>query len=261
MRTDYYRMETRHLVGWDKLALASAGAPSLCLLALVLTAGLGSRAEAQAVLSEEVRTFDILVKDKPAGKNTMRISELDDGTTRITTDVQVRVFVYRYEFAGYEIWRGNRLIATQNHATDGGKKYDARAQCDAGGFRIEANGRARGTALIDMTTNYWRPPELRQDGKIALMNADRGNIQTAKVERLPPEVLVFGTQQVNCSHYRLSGDVQAEMWFDGQNRIVRQKGIEDGYPTELRLTHVSRQSPRVAVRRAEGTRPQAANVR
>lgn len=224
----------------------------IVVILIVHPHGLASPAAAQTAVGEEVREFDIFVDGKAAGKNTMRISQLEDGTTRVATEVDVKlnfvVFVYRYMFSGQETWKGNRLIATHNLATDNGKKYDARAQADARAFRIEANGRSHTAPIIDMTTNYWRPPQLRPDGRLALMNADRGNIQTARVERLSPEVLVFGQQQVTCSHYRLSGDVQAELWFDGQDRIVRQKAIEDGHPTELRLTRLSRQAPRMAAR-------------
>jgi hypothetical protein len=201
------------------------------------------------VLREEIREFEILVKDKPAGKSSMRISDLSDGTTRVATDVRVElnyvVFVYRYEFTGYELWRGDRLLSTANRAVDGGKAYDARADLDPGGFRVEANGRIQPANVIDMTTNYWHPPALRPDQSLALMNADRGIIHRAKVERLAPDFLTFGSQQINCTHYRLSGDVQADLWFDGQNRIVRQKGIEEGYPTELRLTRLTRPAPRL----------------
>ncbi|HQU42971.1 MAG TPA: DUF6134 family protein [Pirellulales bacterium] len=223
---------------------------AVCCLAL---AGWGaSPARGQTVLTEELREFDIFVKDKPAGKNTIRIRDLDDGTTRVATEVNVKlnylVFVYRYEFRGQETWRGDRLLSTENHATDDGKTFEVRAQSDAGGFRVQANGRSRGEPIIDMTTNYWRAPDLKQDRGFAFMNADRGTIHRAKVERLAPESLALGPRSVACSHYRFSGDVQAELWFDGQNRIVRQKSIEDGYPTELRLTRVTRETPATAQR-------------
>ncbi|HEX7377321.1 MAG TPA: DUF6134 family protein [Pirellulales bacterium] len=209
-------------------------------------------AQGQNVVNEEAREFDIFVKDKPAGTCVIRISDLDDGTTRMTSEVNVKlnvvVFTYQYQFSGQELWRGDRLLSTSNQATDGGKKFDAKASADQGGFHIEANGRRHDAAVIDMTTNYWRPPQPRPDGSLTLMDADRGAIRAAKVERLPNEAIAFGRQQVTCSHYRLSGDVHSELWFDGQNRIVRQKGLEEGHRTEVRLTRITRQTPRMAAR-------------
>jgi hypothetical protein len=217
-----------------------------------LAGGLVEPAHGQALVCEEVRQLDVYVKDKPAGTTIIRISDLDDGTTRVDTEVNVKlsfvVFAYRYEFFGQETWRDNRLISTENRATDDGKKFVARAQVDANGFRVEANGRGRGEPVIDMTTNFWHAPKLSAERTLALLNADRGIIHMAKVERLAPESLAVGSQWVNCSHYRFGGDVQAELWFDGQERIVRQKSIEDGYPTELRLTHITREVPRTAQR-------------
>lgn len=219
---------------------------------MVFAGRLAQPASAQNVLHEEIREFEILVKDKPVGSSSIRISELDDGTTRVANDVHVKlnyvVFVYRYDFTGYETWRGNRLLSTANRATDGGKLYDARADLDAAGFRVEVNGRLHTVGLIDMTTNYWHPPEVRPDPSLSIMNSDRGTIHKAKVERLAPEVLKFGSQRIICAHYRLSGDVQADLWFDGQDRIVRQTGIEEGYPTELRLTRLTRSDSSLASR-------------
>lgn len=180
----------------------------------------------------------------------VRITELDDGTTRVATHVSVKVnylvYTYRYEFTGQETWRGNRLVSTDNHATDDGKKFDARAVIGARGFQIEANGRSRGVPSIHMTTNYWRMPDVSPEQTLTLMNADRGTIHRASVERLADEPFRCGSETINCSRYRLAGDVQADLWSDRRGRIVRQKSVEDGYPTELRLTRLSREAPQTA---------------
>ena len=224
--------------------------PISLLCCTVLGGWLGESACGQTLVCEEVRQFDVLVKDKPAGTNTIRIRDFNDGTTRVETVVDVKisfvVFSYRYEFRGQETWRDRRLISTENQATDDGKKFTARAEATPAGFQVETNGRGRREPLIDMTTNFWRVPVEKPDQSLALMNADRGTIHIAKVERLASQSLDIGAQQVSCSHYRVSGDVEAELWFDGQGRIVRQKSIEDGYPTELRLTHLRRETPRTA---------------
>ncbi|HVX10648.1 MAG TPA: DUF6134 family protein [Pirellulales bacterium] len=239
-----------------------SGRPPIAAIVVGLLASccwLGVPAYGQATVSEEVREFEILVKDKPAGKSTLRISDLADGTTNVVSEVHVKlnylVFVYRYDFSGQEKWRGARLLSSENRATDDGKKFDASAKLEADRYRIEANGRARGEPVIDMTTDYWRAPEMNESRRLTLMNADRGTIHTVRVERLAPETLTLGMQQVNCSHYRFTGDVQAELWYDGQNRLVRQKSVEDGYPTELRLTRLNREMPRTAQNAPLGSPP------
>src|SRR5690348_10641840 len=82
--------------------------------------GVAELACGQALVCEEVRQFDVLVKDKAAGTNTIRIRDFNDGTTRVETEVDVKisfvVFSYHYEFRGQETWRDQRLISTENRA-------------------------------------------------------------------------------------------------------------------------------------------------
>jgi len=204
------------------------------------------------VVTEELREFEILVKDKPAGKSSIRITETADGATRVDTEASVKldyfVHVYRYEFHGRETWREKRLVSTENRATDDGKNFLVRARVGARGSTIEANGKARTAPLIDMTTNYWRAPDMSQRSKQSFMNADRGTVHSVQIELLPAEQVMVDRRRIDCAHFRVSGDIEADLWFDDQDRIVGQKTIEDGYPTELRLVRISRGAARTATR-------------
>ncbi|HJT33426.1 MAG TPA: DUF6134 family protein [Pirellulales bacterium] len=232
-------------VGFTRLfKQASANAVrfvSIVLLASQILPGLSKAQEPHRTL-EEVREFDILVQGKPAGASVVRITDRADGTTRVETEAHVKVsylvYVYRYEFHGQETWRGKRLLSADNRATDDGKKFEARAKVGNRGGVIEAQGRTITAPAIDMTTNYWQAPDLTGTKTLSFMNADRGTIHTVTVERLGQEPLSVGGRRLECTHYRVSGDAEAELWFDGRNRIVRQTSVEDGYPTELRLTRI-----------------------
>lgn len=196
-------------------------------------------ANAPRVVSDETRVFDILVKQKAAGTCTIRIVDTDDGATLIESEVDVKVnalvYVYKYEFQGQELWRAGRLLAADCEATDGGKKLSAQLRNESGGSVIDANGRARRGPLVDMTTNYWRTPDLSRGGRLSVMNTDQGSVHAVTVKQLGIENIAIGRQEVACAHCRLEGDLQADLWFDGRQRIVRQASIEDGYPTELIL--------------------------
>lgn len=194
---------------------------------------------APRIVADETRVFDILVKQKPAGTCTIRIVDTDDGATRVASEVDVKlnviIYVYHYEFHGQELWRGGRLLASDCLATDNGKKLSAKVKNENGGCVIDANGRARRGPLVDTTTNYWRAPDLSRGGRLIVMNTDQGTVHAVTARQLGRENVTLGEQQVLCTHYRLDGDLQADIWFDGRQRIVRQTSVEDGYPTELVL--------------------------
>jgi hypothetical protein len=47
-------------------------------------------------------------------------------------------------------------------------------------------------------------------------------------------------QVQNVNHYRLSGKVAVDVWYDGSERLVRQEWVEEGHRTVLELARVRR---------------------
>jgi uncharacterized protein DUF6134 len=199
------------------------------------------------VVAEEVREFEILVKGKSCGKSLIKITDTNDGLTLVTTEAAVAidyiVYTYRYEFHGKEAWQGNRLVWVDDWALDAGKKLFTRARVDARGSIIDANGKTNRMApVLDMTTNYWRAPQIGGKSKsrlCSLLNADQGTVQAAKVEYVGTEAVSVMDRKLDCTHFRLSGGVAVDLWLDDHGRIVWQKAIEEGYPMELRLKRLT----------------------
>lgn len=219
----------------------------LCLLAcplLVLLSSPVAHGQTPRTTAEETREFEILVKGKPAGRCVLRIRELDDGTTVATTDADVSlsfvVYTYRYEFHGQEIWRQGSMLLTDNRAVDGGKVLAARARNNPQGSIMELRDKPSVSGpLLRMTTNYWRLPAAETlTGEFSILEADTGAIHAVKLKPLGPDELVVEGRTVRSTHYRLSGDAAADLWFDAQQRLVRKQNVEEGYPTELRLVRI-----------------------
>ena len=45
-----------------------------------------------------------------------------------------------------------------------------------------------------------------------------------------------------CRHFKVTGSSPADLWFDEQDRLVRQKSVEEGHPIELRLRRIREQA-------------------
>jgi hypothetical protein len=231
------------------IATLRATVPLFCIAFFLVQRIGGQTLHAETV---EVREFEIFVKDKPAGKSTIRITETADGTTQVDTEASVKlnyfVYVYRYDFQGRETWREGRLVSTENRATDDGKGFHVQARAGARGSTIETNGKARAAPLIDMTTNYWLAPDVSQRSRQSFMNADRGTVHSVEIRAIGADQVTVDGRRIDCAHVRVSGEIEADLWFDDQDRIVGQKTIEDGYPTELRMIHVRRSTVRTVAR-------------
>jgi hypothetical protein len=197
------------------------------------------------VLAEEVREYEILVKEAPAGHRTTRITDTDNGLTNVSTDANVDlsyvVYTYHYEFHGQEVWQGNRLISVDDRAVDGGKQLAIRASINASGSTIENSGKCPVLGpVLSMTTSFWRAPEGTKDAEVKLLDADQGSVHTNQIIDITSERVTVGAHQIDCTHYHLGHDLAADLWFDSQHRLVQQQSIEDGYPVQIQLTRITR---------------------
>jgi hypothetical protein len=221
-------------------------------LCLALLAWQSARAETPQVLTDELREFEVSVQDKSVGTNQIRITETDDGATAVALDVAVKcdffVYVYRYELHGKETWQGDQLVAVDNRAVDNGTRLIVRAKVDGEGSRIDTGGKAPAKGpVLQMTTNFWRSPPAK-NGPLSFIDVDKGTVVSATSEQLGAEQVIVGSEKVSCTHYRLRGDVNADLWFDGRGRLVRQRTVEMGLPTELRLVRVTAKGGAIARR-------------
>jgi hypothetical protein len=219
------------------------------IVSLIAAASLGhSRkvlAAGPATVSKEVREFEVLLKGKPTGTTKFTIEQFPDGRTVVATDALVRVnmvvFVYTYEFHGVETWVGDRLASFQSQGSDGGKKFAVSGSIDSGNCQLTVNHKKVQRPAFVMTSNYWRLPVRTHNGQaLAIVDASTGVSQSIRVGDGLVGRIPLGDQEIPAAEYRLTGDVDVKLWLDAQGRIVHQQSIEQGYPTQLRLTRISR---------------------
>lgn len=192
----------------------------------------------------ETREFQVKVDGKPAGEYRQTIQH-DNGTYTITcqAEVRVRYFVvnYVYTFRGTEIWKDGRLVRLDSKTTDDKKRYDVSASASGDRLRVRANGVEHSTRGDAWTTTYWRlAPAKFRNQSVPLVDADTGRDIGATLQYVGANSIVVNGQPQNCAHYRVTGGVQVDLWYDAQERMVRQESIEDGHRTLLELTRISR---------------------
>lgn len=212
----------------------------LVLAALALLAGQATAADV------DQREFAVQVDGKQAGTYQLTIAEQDDGTLTATAAAAITVKVgpftaYSYTYRGTETWKGGQIVRMDSTANDNGKKFTLAAVAEANGLRVTVNGQQRLHPAHAWPTSYWRLVDQRfRNGNVPLLDADtgralQGQLTPVGVEQIP----VVGTNTA-CGHFRLRGDVQVDLWYDGFERLVRQESIEDGHKTVIELTRYQR---------------------
>lgn len=190
----------------------------------------------------ETREFHVYVDGKRAGGASMTIARADDGTTSVSADTEVKVTVlgaavYRYSYRGQETWKGGKLQKFESTCNDDGKRYVVSAAAEADGIRVRVNNQERMVSADIWLTSYWSRPDDKVVNKtVPLVDADNGRDLDAKVTYVGQEQLNLAGQAVTTTHYKLTGKVNVDLWYDGSDRVVRQEWVEDGHKTLLELS-------------------------
>ena len=216
--------------------------PSFMAALLLASSGAGTLVAAES----ETRRFAIEIDGKPAGNYQMMIRQEQDGTAVLSCHAFARVklgflTLYRYSYLGTETWKNGRLTRLDSTTNDNGDQFTVNAEAQGNGLRMRVNGKERIVSGNVWTTTYWRlhdPPPA--NGAIPLLDPDSGKESAGKLELIENTQLVVGGKNIPCTHYRVAGDVQVELWFDAQQRLVRQDSVEDGHRTVLQLEEISR---------------------
>jgi hypothetical protein len=189
----------------------------------------------------EMREMAIFVDGKRSGESHVTVEQREDGSTQISTtaDVAVDALLFRYKFSyrGMEVWKDGKLLKMQSNTNDNGKKISVSAVADSASIQLRVGNKERQVRADVWTTSYMRYPDLsRCDKTVALLDADSGKEITAKMQLIGKEELVVAGNKMTCEHFRLSGGVTTDLWYDGQKKLVRQESVESGHKLLIELS-------------------------
>ena len=191
----------------------------------------------------EVRDFDVRVDDKVAGSHRLMIQSNEARhEVSIQTDVKMDFIVYAYvfKFRGKEVWRDGKLEQVSIQCDDAGKKRTFQLKSDGKLQQVSFNGKQpQEHAISTMTTAYWKLPAADARTKpFPIVDVDTGTVRTARLTLVGPATVTAGQKQIDCQHFKIDGPSPAELWFDQNDCLVRQKSVEQGHSMELRLKKI-----------------------
>src|SRR5262249_35383311 len=196
-------------------------------------------------LERETREFRGSGDGKGRGKCTIEITRRDDGTDRMHIDASLNFnyvgYEYRYSSVGTEIWKNGRLLRLENTANYNGTKYVVKASSRSDKLQVTVGDKTSNFEPDVWVTSYWRlPNRLVQPGTdtgngvvpaggrrapqkedtttVVLLDSDKGQKLKGEVKRVGEEAITVAGKKTPCTHFRISGDVQVNLWYDSEQR-------------------------------------------
>jgi hypothetical protein len=183
---------------------------------------LAGSAGAATVPSSGVLAFDVMREGADIGDH--RYLFHDDGevlSVQIETDVAVKlpligVTVFHFKHDSHEIWRDGSLSALMSKTNDDGEMHQVDL-ANAEGF----------------PASLWNDAILEQS---VLLNTIDGRSMTATAVHVGPEAVHASGKAVPAQHYRLSGGLERDLWYDASGMLVKVAfTAEDGSHIEYTL--------------------------
>lgn len=201
--------------------------------------------EEARVAEQQTRTFKVSVDGTERGAMTMLLSKHSDGTETMRGQIELNfnfiVYKYRYSSAGTEVWKSGRLVELANEADHNGDKYVVEAAAQQQELAVEVNGKSQSTAGDVWVTSYWSEPDPRKIGQqVSLLTTDKGQLLTGTLQRVGTEQVTVGDNSVNATRYQIRGEVEVDLWYDDEHRLIRQSARESGHRVLMELTEITR---------------------
>jgi hypothetical protein len=197
----------------------------------------------------ETRDFTVFVDGKAGGDAHMTINKQDDGSLIMTcdTDINVRISIgilwhdYVYSLRAREVWKDGRVQRFDSTCNDDGKRFAVTAVAEADKLRLRVNGEEKTASADVWISSYWAMPDrARINQSVAIIDADTGATLSAKVLFLGVETRRVAGQEQKVNHFRLTGKVPIDLWYDTTGRLVAEDWIEDGHRTQVELNRLRR---------------------
>ena len=192
------------------------------LLAGACLSGLAGLARPAA--AEELMVFDVLRDGSKVGEHRL-VFEREDDTLKVSveTDMTVKfafLTVFRYEHKRIERWRDGELESLAGMTNDDGKEYEISIVRREGHYSRTVNGAEEEISGPVAVDSLWSKDRLSA-GK--LFSTDSDKIYRVRRDLMGRETVKTESATVEADHYKLSGELDRDLWYDPAGKLVKVK--------------------------------------
>jgi hypothetical protein len=188
-------------------------------------------ADSAAAPTTEERVFDVTRDGNKIGVETIMIEKTGATTVvKFKTHISVVVmFIEAYHFAhsAVETWTAGKFVSYKAVTDDNGKHFNVNAVAKDDQVLLDVNGTHSKLPANTIFASLWSKDFVDQT---MLLHPDSGVQLQVKVKDLGEEQIDFHGDQIKAEHYEISGDLDRDIWFQG-DKIIRIKLLGSDHST------------------------------
>jgi len=124
-----------------------------------------------------------------------------------------------------EVWRDGRFVGYSSHTDENSELFDVVAHAEGAKLVIEGpEGRAEADGSV-FPTHPWSPEIVK--GSVQ-MDTKTGELLNVAVAADGAETIEVAGKAVTTSKYRVSGDIERELWYDAAGNWIQLRFPKDG---------------------------------
>jgi len=128
------------------------------------------------------------------------------------------VAVYRYKYESHELWRDGALARLDATQDDNGTRSSVEARQNDGKLAVTGPQAQETVSGFILPSTHWDPQVIEAR---RLLNTLDGKIDSVKLVPVGIESVPVGSGTIQAMHYRYTGAIQAESWYDAAGHWVK----------------------------------------
>lgn len=174
-----------------------------------------------SLYGSEVR-FEVLRNGSSVGSHVTRFAREGERlkvTSQMDIEIDFLIFTaYRFEYGSKDLWCGDELVSLEAWRDDNGEKHFVRADRDGDLVRVSDGERDLVAPGDIIPTNHWNAAVLTRD---RVLNTLTGGVNSVEITSLGPDVVTLADgESLPAQHFRYSGELEADVWYDADGRWV-----------------------------------------
>jgi Family of unknown function (DUF6134) len=198
----------------------------LCNSAALLMGVFGGCAQAADPQALSSRTLIATRNGKEIGTETITIERRPERLL-VTLGVHLHVMmlgvtIYRFDQDSTEAWGGDKFERLTSQTSVNGVQHRVEVSRQATSLQMQAD---RTDLLIDeasLPASQWYEPHFE---RATLIHNVDGHLLHVTAQRVGSEKIQVGAALIEVRHYRFSGDVTDDFWFDADGVLVQRRLI------------------------------------